>query len=214
MNDGKYQEGDAVSPHNAPAGIIVSRDTFRDERVPPGQSRTRKWPVLDAFGPPQIDLDNWKLEVFGMVDKPYSLTLDEFKRLPRISVFADFHCVTRWSRLSNIWEGVSHRELLEPAKVQPAAKFVILHGYDHGWSTNLPLTDFLAEDALLTDTHDGQPISAEHGGPVRSMVPLLYAWKSAKWIRGIELSDTDKPGYWERAGYHNHGDPWTEERFG
>ncbi|MFT5524246.1 MAG: DMSO/TMAO reductase YedYZ molybdopterin-dependent catalytic subunit [Pirellulaceae bacterium] len=214
MNDIKYQDGDPASPQDALQGTIVSPDTLRDERVPPGQSRTRKWPVLDAFGTPEIEIENWKLEIFGLVEVPYSLTLEEFKSLPRTKVFADFHCVTRWSRLSNIWEGVSHRELLEPAKIKSAAKYVILHGYDNGWSTNLPLKDFLADDALLTDTHDGAPISPDHGGPVRAMVPQLYAWKSAKWIRGIELSDVDKPGYWERAGYHNHGDPWIEERFG
>jgi DMSO/TMAO reductase YedYZ molybdopterin-dependent catalytic subunit len=213
QSDPKYQAGDAPAPAEQPAGVIISPDTRREDRIPPGQSRTRKWPVLDAFGPPQIDLANWKLDMFGAVERPLIFTLAEFQALPRVKVFADFHCVTQWSRLGNVWEGVSTRELLNRAGIKPEAKFVICHGYDHGWTTNLPLADFLAEDALLCDLHDGEPISLDHGGPVRGMVPQLYAWKSAKWIRGIELSANDKPGYWERGGYHNHGDPWTEERF-
>ena len=128
-------------------------------------------------------------------------------------VFADFHCVTRWSRLGNVWEGVATRELLNRAGVRPEAKFVICHGFDNGWTTNLPLADFLADDALLADLHDGQPIAADHGGPVRGMEPRLYARKSAKWIRGIELVADDQAGYWERGGYHMRGDPWAEERF-
>lgn len=213
QSDPKYQAGDPPTPAEQPVGVIISPDTRRENRIPPGQSRTRKWPVLDAFGPPQLDLANWKLDIFGAVERPIVFTLAEFQALPRVKVFADFHCVTQWSRLGNVWEGVSTRELLSRAGIKPEAKFVICHGYDHGWTTNLPLADFLAEDALLCDLHDGEPISLEHGGPVRGMVPQLYAWKSAKWIRGIELSETDKPGYWERGGYHNHGDPWTEERF-
>ena len=139
---------------------------------------------------------------------------DQFSALPRVQVFSDFHCVTKWSRLGNLWEGVSTKTILDLVTVSPDAKFAILYGYDHGWTTNLPLEDFLSDDALLADLHDGVPIDADHGGPIRGMVPKLYAWKSAKWIKGIELSATDKPGYWERGGYHNHGDPWTEERFG
>lgn len=213
--EGKYQAGEAPLPEKQSAGVIISPDTRRDNRIPPGQSRTRKWPVLDAFGTPRMPPnDKWKLRIFGAVNTPLEFTLAEFQALPRVRVFADFHCVTRWSRLGNIWEGVSTRELLNRAGIKPEAKYVVCHGYDNGWTTNLPLADFLAEDALLTDLHDGEPISADHGGPVRGMVPQLYAWKSAKWICGIELLSHDQPGYWERGGYHNHGDPWTEERFG
>lgn len=212
--DPKYQSGPPPAPANAPPGVIISPDTQRANRVPPGQSRTPKWPVLDAFGTPQIDLATWQLEIFGLVEKPLSFTLEDFKKLPRVKVFSDFHCVTKWSRLGNIWEGVSTKELLTRAGIKPQAKFVICHGYDNGWTTNLPLADFLADDALLADTHDGEPIPADHGGPVRGLVPQLYAWKSAKWIRGIELIAFDRPGYWERGGYHMHGDPWKEERFG
>ncbi len=211
--DEKYQSGEPQQPHDFGSEVIISPDARRGDRIPPGQSRTRKWPVLDAGGTPRISLERWQLKIFGLVETPLSFTLEEFNALPRVKVFADFHCVTRWSRLGNVWEGVSTRELLGRAGVKPVAKFVVLHAYDNGWTTNLPLADFLAEDALLTDMHDGQPLPPDHGGPIRAMVPQLYAWKSAKWICGIELSAVDKPGYWERGGYHNHGDPWTESRF-
>ncbi|MCA9099162.1 MAG: molybdopterin-dependent oxidoreductase, partial [Planctomycetaceae bacterium] len=142
------------------------------------------------------------------------------RQLPRVKVFADFHCVTQWSRLGNLWEGVSVLEVMKQVGVLPNAKFVIATGYDSGWTTNLPLEDFAVEDALITDLHDGVPIDADHGGPVRLMVPRLYAWKSAKWLRKIEFVEENHPGYWEQNGYHMHGDPWvvndrnpTGERF-
>jgi DMSO/TMAO reductase YedYZ molybdopterin-dependent catalytic subunit len=212
-SDRYYQPGESPRVGEQPAGVIVSPDTLRPERLPPGQSRTRKWPVLDAFGTPQVSLDGWRLQVFGLVERPLAFSYEEFRALPRVKIFADFHCVTRWSRLGNLWEGVSTRELLGRAGVKAEAQYVVCHGYDNGWTTNLPLSDFLAEDALLADTHDGQPIPSEHGGPVRGMVPRLYAWKSAKWIRGIELLAADRPGYWEVGGYHLRGDPWSEQRF-
>lgn len=211
--DPKYQDGEPATPAQLSAGTIISPDTRRAQRIPPGQSRTRKWPVLDAFGPPLVDLSQWQLKVFGLVERPLTLTLPEFQALPRVKVFSDFHCVTKWSRLGNIWEGVGTRELLRRAGIQPTAKYVVCHGYDNGWSTNLPLADFMQEDCLLADRHDGELISLEHGGPVRGLVPQLYAWKSAKWICGIELVEHDRAGYWEEGGYHMHGDPWREERF-
>jgi DMSO/TMAO reductase YedYZ molybdopterin-dependent catalytic subunit len=204
----KYQSGEPPRPDEVPAGTIVSPDTRRANRVPRGQSRTRKWPVLDAFGPPQIP-PTWKLEIFGAVEHPLSFSRDEFAALPRVKVYADFHCVTHWSRLGNTWEGVSTRELLERAGVKRGVQFVVLHGHDHGWTTNLPLEHFLAEDALVADLHDGHPLTLEHGGPLRAIVPQLYAWKSAKWLKGIELVEKDQPGYWERGGYHLRGDPWV-----
>jgi DMSO/TMAO reductase YedYZ molybdopterin-dependent catalytic subunit len=215
MDDPKYQADAPIDPRALPPGdIIISPDTLRTDRVPPGQSRTRKWPVLDAMGTPRLPaLDQWELVVFGLVDTVLKFDWESFRQLPRVKVFADFHCVTRWSRLGNLWEGVPISELLSRAGVKTEAKFVILHAYDQGWTTNLPLADFRQEDVLLADTHDGEAISAEHGGPVRAMVPRLYAWKSAKWLRGIELSASDKPGYWERGGYHLLGDPWREQRF-
>lgn len=214
MADEKYQHGEPLHPNTLTPEVIISPDTSRQERIPPGQTRTRKWPVLDASGTPAFDIASWRLRLFGKVNQELTYTLDEFRELPRVRVFSDFHCVTTWSRLGNLWEGVAVRHLLQLAEVQPSAKFVILHACDGGWTTNLPLADFLEEDVLLADMHDGTPLSADHGGPVRAIVPRLYAWKSAKWLKGIELSETDRPGYWERAGYHSHGDPWIEERFG
>ncbi len=215
LDDPKQQAAAVQTPEELPGDVIVSPDTRRGERVPPGQSRTRKWPVLDASGPPHIALARWRLNVAGQVARPVEWNWEEFQQLPRVKVFSDFHCVTRWSRLGNLWEGVSTRELLERVGGPLAgARYVVAHGYDQGWTTNLPLEDFLAEDALVALTHDGEPISVEHGGPVRLIVPQLYAWKSAKWLSGIELLDHDRPGFWERNGYHMHGDPWTEERFG
>ena len=212
--DDKYQSGDPPRPDQLDADVIVSPDTRRACRLPPGQSRTRKWPVLQYGQVVHVPCDSWRLEVFGLVERPLSLTWQEFRALPRVKVFSDFHCVTRWSRLGNLWEGVAVRELMKRAGIKPEAKFVVAAGYDNGWTTNLPLDDFLAEDALLADTHDGRPLDADHGGPVRLIVPRLYAWKSAKWLKSIELLAEDRPGLWEQMGYHNHGDPWTEERFG
>lgn len=209
-DDPKYQPGNPAVPADVPEGIIISPDTYRADRIPAGQSRTRKWPVLHYGYVPDIDLARWRFEVKGLVNAPLRFTWEEFQALPRVKVFSDFHCVTRWSRLGNIWEGVSVRELLQRAGVKPEAKYVIAEGYDSGWTTNLPLADFDVEDALLADTHDGLPIDADHGGPLRLVVPRLYAWKSAKWIRGIELIERDRAGYWEQAGYHMHGDPWVQ----
>lgn len=213
QEDPKYQSGEPLKPQDAPPDAVVSPDTLRANRIPPGQSRTRKWPVLDAFGTPKLDLSNWRLRVFGLVEKDLSFSLAEFRELPRVKVFADFHCVTRWSRLGNVWEGVAAKTLLRMAGVKANARFVICHAYDGGWSTNLPLSDFDQDDVLLADLHDGEPIAPDHGGPVRGMVPRLYAWKSAKWISSIELVEKDQAGYWERGGYHMHGDPWIVDQY-
>jgi len=209
-------QGDGVpQPEGLPEKTIVSPDTRRLERLPPRQTRTRKWPVLDASGAPEIDAGAWRFAVGGLVGKEVEWTWDEFLKLPRVRVFADFHCVTRWSRLGNLWEGVATRELIGLAGgARPEAHFVMVHGYDRGWTTNLRLGDFLAEDALVAIRHDGEPITAEHGGPARLIVPRLYAWKSAKWVARVELIEKDRPGFWERNGYHMRGDPWREERYG
>ncbi len=215
MDQTKTQDDRILNPEDAPPGIIISPDTRRTNRVPPGQSRTKKWPILDAYGPPAIDLASWQLALSGLVAKPLSLDWAAFSQLPRVRVFSDFHCVTRWSRLGNVWEGVSTRELVSlGGGVQPGTDFVLVRGYDSEWTTNLPLGEFLAEDALVAVSHDGEPLSAEHGGPARLIVPQLYAWKSAKWIREIQFLDRDRAGFWERNGYHMHGDPWKEERYG
>jgi DMSO/TMAO reductase YedYZ molybdopterin-dependent catalytic subunit len=213
MDQSKTQQDAISGPEDAGQGVVVSPDTRRGNRIPAGQQRTKKWPVLDAWGPPAIDPETWKLRVFGLVGQPVEWTWRGFNALPRIKVFSDFHCVTRWSRLGNIWEGVSTREVVERAGgAQSAAGYAIVHGYDRGFTTNLPLADLLAEDALVATHHDGEPLSLDHGGPARLIVPRLYAWKSAKWISGIELVESDSPGFWERNGYHMRGDPWREER--
>ena len=154
------------------------------------------------------------MEVGGLVNQPRTWTWEEFQALPRVKVFADFHCVTRWSRLGNVWDGVATRELIRQCGgAKPEATHVLAYGYDHGWTTNLPLSDFLQEDALVALTHDGEPIEPDHGGPARLIVPQLYAWKSAKWLAAIELLPADKAGFWEQNGYHMRGDPWQEERY-
>lgn len=213
--EAKTQGEEIPSPGGVPEGVIVSPDTRRAGRVPPGQSRTRKWPVLDASGPPRINLETWRFRLFGLVGNDAAWSWDEFVALPRVRVFGDFHCVTRWSRLGNLWEGVSTRELIQRAGgVAPEARYVMIYAYDRGWTTNMPLEDFLAEDALVAIGHDGQPLPVEHGGPARLIVPRLYAWKSAKWVAGVEFTREDRPGFWEANGYHMRGDPWAEERFG
>lgn len=193
--------------------IIVSPDTQRENRLPPNQVRTLKWPVLDASGPPRIDLEQWAFSVSGLVDRPLKWNWQQFQALPRVKVRADFHCVTRWSRLDNLWEGVSTHEIMNRVGVSPLARFVLVYAYDGGWSTNMPLEEFRAEDAIFADKHDGQPLPLEHGGPLRLVIPKLYAWKSAKWVRRIEFREQDEAGYWEDGGYHMRGNPWAEERF-
>lgn len=204
-----YQPGPPPVPRDAPPGVVISPDTLRERRVPPGQVRTKKWPVLHAGWVPQIALENWTLRIGGLVERPLRLSWDEFRALPRMRVFADFHCVTRWSRLGNLWEGVAAAEIARRAGVSSQARFVAPGGADDGWTTNLPLADFLVDDALLADTHDGRPLTIDHGGPVRLIVPRLYAWKSAKWLTRLTFLAEDEPGYWERLGYHDRGDPWV-----
>jgi DMSO/TMAO reductase YedYZ molybdopterin-dependent catalytic subunit len=215
MDSSKTQGDEILAPDSLPGDVIISLDTRRTDRIPPGQSRTKKWPVLDASGAPVIDLQQWSFHISGLVGKPVEWSWKEFQELPRSKVFADFHCVTRWSRLGNLWEGVSTRDLLAGAGgAMPQARYVLVHAYDRGWTTNLPLEDFSAQDALVAFLHDGEPISTEHGGPARLIVPRLYAWKSAKWVSGVELLQEDRAGFWEANGYHMRGDPWAEERYG
>lgn len=215
MDRSKLQGDEIPSPKGLAEDVVISPDVLRAQRIPPGQSRTKKWPVLDAAGPPAIDRARWRFRIGGMVGKEVEWNWEEFVNLPRLKVFSDFHCVTRWSRLGNLWEGVSTRHLLELAGgAAPDARFVMVHGYDHGYTTNLPLDDFLAADALVAILHDGEPITLDHGGPARLIVPRLYAWKSAKWVSGVELMEHDREGFWEANGYHMRGDPWQQERYG
>lgn len=209
FNDPFYQRAGPRAPEEVgDSGVIVSPDTRRENRIPQGQTRTRKWPVLDAHGTPEIDLDQWAFAIDGLVERPQEWRLDEFLQLPSVKVYADFHCVTRWSRLDNVWGGVSTRTLAETVGLKPEAKFVVASAYDYGWTTNLPIEYFLAEDSLVAWSHDGQPIPLEHGGPVRLIVPQLYAWKSAKWIKGLTFLAEDRAGFWEEGGYHMRGNPW------
>jgi len=192
---------------------IISPDTQRQNRLPPGQRLTDKWPVLHYGKTPTIDPKKWLFKITGLVEKERTLSYEDFTALPQVEVFSDIHCVTTWSRYNNTWEGVSTSTIREIAAIKPEAKYVIVYG-EGGFTTNLPLEDFFKEDALFALKHDGKPLTADHGGPVRLVVPRLYFWKSAKWVTGIEFKDKNEPGFWEKAGYHMHGDPWREERYG
>jgi DMSO/TMAO reductase YedYZ molybdopterin-dependent catalytic subunit len=184
----------------------------QDPRLPPGQVRTEKWPVLHYGSVPRVDIAKWDFRVFGEVERPVRWTWEEFQRLPRTAVRSDIHCVTRWSRFDNLWEGVSARTVLDAAGVKPTARFAIAHA-EAGFTANLPLKELLEDDVLLADRHDGQELTPDHGWPLRLVVPRRYFWKSAKWVRGLELVPADRPGFWEQNGYHNDADPWREERF-
>ncbi|MBL9009276.1 MAG: sulfite oxidase-like oxidoreductase [Myxococcales bacterium] len=182
-------------------------------RVPPGQTLTQKWPVLHYSGIPMfMDMSKWQFRVFGEVDHPFSLSWDEFRSLPSVRRTSDFHCVTTWSRLDNRWEGVLFATLAERAKARPQARYAMLHSFD-GYYTNVPLSWLMADDVLFAWSHDEKPLSEEHGGPLRLVVPKLYAWKSAKWVGGIEFMNENKRGFWEERGYHNRGEPFLEERY-
>lgn len=182
------------------------------ERLPPGQVPTRRWPVLHHGEVPPFAPDTWDLRVFGLVGTPLRLDWEAFSALPRVTVTGDMHCVTRWSKLDNRWEGVAARELLALAGVGPEARFVLFHA-EGGYTANLPLAALDDEDAILATAHDGEPLTPEHGAPLRVVIPRRYAWKGAKWLRGIELLAEDRPGFWEEYGYSPTADPWREERF-
>jgi DMSO/TMAO reductase YedYZ molybdopterin-dependent catalytic subunit len=182
------------------------------DRIPPGQYRTEKFPVLHYGSVPHVDLSTWDLKVYGEVDAPFTLTWEQFKELPRKQVHTDIHCVTRWSKLDTTWEGVAIQTILELAQVRPSATHVVSHA-EQGYTANVPLSVLDDEDVLLADTFDGQPLEPEHGFPLRLLIPKKYFWKSSKWIRGLEFLDHDQLGFWERYGYNNDADPWKEERY-
>lgn len=200
-------------PFNVFRRPLTERDRAVADRLPPGQYLTEKWPVLHYGGVPKVDLATWIFDVTGLVEAPLSLTYDEFKKLPRKTVKADVHCVTRWSLLDSTWEGVPVSEIMSRIKLQPSATHVMVRA-EHGYTTNLPLDDFQRDQNMLVDVRNGEPIAPEHGWPLRLFVPHLYFWKSAKWVRGFEFMSSDRPGFWEQFGYHMHGDPWNEERYG
>ena len=182
-------------------------------RLPPGQYLTEKWPVLHAGSVPEADLASWDLAVWGEVENPVRLSWDEFDRLPKTQVTEDIHCVTRWSRFDATFEGVHWRELEKLVSPRPSARYVVAHA-EQGFTSNVPLASLQDPQALLATHADGEPLTPEHGWPLRLVIPGKYFWKSAKWLRGIELSSVDKPGFWERYGYHNDADPFKEERYG
>jgi len=188
-------------------------DRTHENRLPPGQHLVEKWPVLDLGVQPDLDKATWRLRIEGLVEKPVTLGFDEFMALPQMEDVSDIHCVTTWSRYDNHWAGVSSRTIVDLVRPKADARHVIFHAYD-GYTTNLALEAFLAPDVLIAHSWEGAPLTREHGGPVRAIVPQWYFWKSAKWIRRIEFSAVDKPGFWEERGYHNEGDPWTEQRYG
>jgi len=183
-----------------------------EQRLPPGQHLTRDWPTLDLGLTPNISRERWRLDVYGAVEHPIFWDFAQFTAQPQANLTSDIHCVTTWSRYDNAFEGLSTRDLLMACQPRDEARFVVLHSHD-GYTTNLALEDFAAEDALLAHSWSGKPLEQEHGGPVRLVVPHLYFWKSAKWLQSIEFLEKDKPGYWEVRGYHNKGDPWKEERY-
>ena len=192
---------------------IISPDTERKVRIPPGQYEVADFPVLH-YGPvARIDRDKWTLRIFGLVDRELTLNDGDFSALPQVKVFSDIHCVTTWSQLNNLWTGVATNTLKDLVKLQREAKYVIVHAA-YGFTTNLEMADFFAKDVLFATHFNGQPLTPEHGAPVRLVVPRLYFWKSAKWVTGVEFTKEDRPGFWESNGYHNHGDPWEEERYG
>ncbi|HEX8034409.1 MAG TPA: sulfite oxidase-like oxidoreductase [Ktedonobacterales bacterium] len=182
------------------------------DRLPPGQYHTKKWPILSYEPTPKFNATTYRFAVSGAVEEPFELTWDELQALPRVTLTSDFHCVTTWSRYDNTWEGVHIREILQRARPTEAAKFVTARSYT-GYTTNMPLSDLDDDDVIIAFKHDGQEIEPDHGGPVRLIVPKLYAYKSAKWLSGLEFTEKDKPGFWEVRGYSNSANPWKEERY-
>ena len=182
------------------------------DRVPPGQYLTEKFPVLHYGSVPRVDLATWDLKVYGEVDNPFRLTWDALRALPRKAVTTDIHCVTRWSKLDTHWEGVAIQTILELAQVRATATHVVGHA-EQGYTANMPRAVLDDDDVLLADTFEGEPLTPDHGYPLRLIVPKRYFWKGPKWIRGLEFLGHDMPGFWERYGYHNDADPWREERF-
>ncbi|CAN5859134.1 sulfite oxidase-like oxidoreductase [soil metagenome] len=182
------------------------------ERVPPGQYVNQKWPVLHYGSVPRTDLATWTFRVWGEVDHPFELSWEGFKAMPRKKVHTDIHCVTRWSRLDADFEGVPIQHILERAELRPRARFVLAYA-EQGYTANMPLDVLDDDDVLLADRADGEPLTPEHGYPLRLVLPKRYFWKSAKWLRGLQFLANDRPGFWERYGYHNDADPWLEQRY-
>ena len=181
-------------------------------RLPPGQSLTLKWPVLHEGPVPLVNLGAWDFRMDGLVEKPVRLTWEEFNKLPKTEIHCDIHCVTRWSRFDNRFEGVLFTEVMKLVKPKLEAHFAMVRG-ENGYTTNLSLSDLMMPTTIFAMKHDGEPLAPEHGYPLRLVVPQLYFWKSVKWVRGFTLMARDEPGFWEQNGYHMRGDPWKGQRF-
>jgi DMSO/TMAO reductase YedYZ molybdopterin-dependent catalytic subunit len=191
---------------------VIGVNSFGKPKLPPGQYGTEKFPVLTYGEVPVISERDWRFRVWGLVEEEREWTWEEFLKLPQTKLRADFHCVTRWSRFDDEWEGVLFRDFIQHVRLKPGARFVLQHAYG-GYTTNLPLQWMIDEDVMFAHTWNGRPLDREHGGPMRVFTPRRYAWKGAKWIRGLEFLAHDKPGFWEMNGYSNSADPWKEERF-
>ena len=183
-----------------------------DSRLPPGQTLVKNFPVLSYGATPKFNPAKWDFRLIGLVENPIRFSWDEFRKLPMHSQTSDFHCVTTWSRYDNRWEGVKINHLMKLVKLKAEARYVFVH-CDGGYTTNLSLNEFLDDDVMLASRHDGKNLEPDHGWPLRLVVPKLYGWKSAKWVRALEFCAKERRGFWEVRGYHNHGDPWAEERY-
>jgi DMSO/TMAO reductase YedYZ molybdopterin-dependent catalytic subunit len=184
----------------------------RGGRVPPGQRVVDGWPVLSYGLVPKIDLATWEFRIWGEVEDEVTFTWEEFMALPKTSITSDIHCVTAWSKLDNAWEGVAFREVMKHVRLKPDASHAMVHSFG-GYTTNLPLADLDDDDVLFAYGHNGEDLTPDHGWPLRLVVPKLYFWKSAKWVRGLRFMTDDRPGFWEMYGYHMRGDPWKQERY-
>jgi DMSO/TMAO reductase YedYZ molybdopterin-dependent catalytic subunit len=193
-------------------GFGRKRDTKHNERIPPGQYETHDFPVLSAGPTPRITLSSWTFTLEGLVESPKQWNWEQFNALPHQSFTKDIHCVTKWSKLDTHWEGVSIDTLLEHITLRPEARFVMAYSYG-GYTTNIALDELLNGKAFIGIRYEGMPVTPEHGGPARLVVPHLYFWKSAKWIKGLKFMDTNEAGFWERGGYSMHADPWQEQRY-
>lgn len=180
-------------------------------RLPPGQYSTDRFPVLHVGDVPEYGPGEWDLSITGLVDEPFTIGLEDLQKMPSVTSTFDIHCVTKWSKFDTTWTGVRVRDLFARAGVQTSATHVVEHA-EYGYTTNVPLADISTDEAIVAYAFEGEPIEPIHGGPVRIVIPHLYFWKSAKWVRKLELCDSDRPGFWERNGYHMYGDPWREER--
>jgi DMSO/TMAO reductase YedYZ molybdopterin-dependent catalytic subunit len=203
-----------TEPRFVSRGFVGRREEAgaRGDRIPPGQYVTRDFPVLSAGPTPRIRLEEWTFTLEGLVREPITWSWEQFQSLPRRTWTVDISCVTKWTKFDTKWEGVSIDTLFEQVELDPRAGFLMAHSYG-GYTTNLPLPDVVNGQAFIADTYDGKPLQPEHGGPARLVVPHLYFWKSAKWVRGLQLMENDRPGFWESLGYHIRGDPWKEQRY-